>query len=372
MRATRAIIYLDNFRRNLAAVRRKIGAHPAICVPVKADAYGHGDVPMARAALEGGASCLAVATVNEGERLRQAGIRARIFLFSQVLPEETTDIARLELIPFISDREGAESFIGELSASVTREKPLEVHLKVDTGMGRLGCRPEEAAELAEFITESKKLRLGGMATHLSVSDSTDIDDMAYTKNQIARFREAVDSVRQANIDPGIIHAANSGALCFHEDAYFDMVRPGIFLYGYSPAKGIPGGLDSEPVMELRSSVVFIKKVRRGEEISYGRTWKAPADTFIGTLPIGYADGLPRLLSNRHSVLIRGKSYPLVGRICMDQCMADLGTGGEVQRWDDAVIFGPGFQTASDLAQKIGTIPYEILCNINKRVPRIYT
>jgi alanine racemase len=235
----------------------------------------------------------------------------------------------------------------------------------------MGTRPENAAELAAFIVSQKSLKLGGMATHLSVSDSLDPADIAYTKAQLSRFREAAESIKKAGIDPGLLHAANSGALCFHEDAYFDLIRPGIFVYGYSPAAGIPGGLEAEPVMELRSAVVFIKKVRKGEDVSYGRTWTAPEDTYIGTLPVGYADGLPRLLSNRHSVYINGRPYPQVGRICMDQCMVNLGPRTDVKRGDEAVIFGPDVETAADIAAKIGTISYEILCNINKRVPRVY-
>jgi alanine racemase len=151
-----------------------------------------------------------------------------------------------------------------------------------------------------------------------------------------------------------------------------MVRPGIFLYGYSPAKGISDGLSAVPVMELRTAVVCLKKLRRGETVSYGRTWTAPEDTFIATLPAGYADGVPRLLSGRgHRVYIGGRPYPLVGRVCMDQCMADLGPETGIRRWDEAIIFGPGAETAADVAAKTGTIPYEITCNINKRVPRVY-
>jgi alanine racemase len=150
-----------------------------------------------------------------------------------------------------------------------------------------------------------------------------------------------------------------------------MIRPGIFLYGYSPAASIEGGLSAEPVMELRSAVVAIKKVKKGESVSYGRTWTAPEDTFIGVIPAGYADGFPRLLSNNHLIQVRGRAYPLAGRICMDQCMVNLGPETEVRRWDEAIIFGPGFITAADIAAKLKTIPYEITCNINKRVPRVY-
>ena len=350
----------------MEAVRKKTGPHPKICVPVKADAYGHGAVAVSRCALEAGAEYLAVATVAEGAELRAAGIAAPILLLSQALPEEAPDIISEKLIPLVSDGAVIED-LGR--AAEQAKKRLTLHLKVDTGMGRMGCRPEDAAGLAAKIVSHKSLSLGGTATHLSVSDSSELGDIAYTKEQLRWFRETVASIEKAGIAPGLVHAANSGAFVFHEDAYFDMVRPGIFLYGYSPAGN--QGLTAEPVMELRSSVVFVKRAKKGEAISYGRTWVAPEDTFIGVMPAGYADGFPRLLSNNHSVRIRGRAYPLAGRICMDQCMVNLGPETEVQRWDEAVIFGPGFINAGDIAEKLKTIPYEITCNINKRVPRVY-
>jgi alanine racemase len=368
MRATRAVIHLDNFVKNLEAAAKRAGSGCSVCVAIKADAYGHGAVPIAAAALEAGAACLAVAVASEGAELRQAGIKAPILLLSQALPEEMAELVSLDLTPLTGDREAVEALV---SAAKGTGKKLTVHLKVDTGMGRMGCRPEEAAGLASLILSSGVLNLGGMATHLAVSDSLALEDIAYTKAQLARFREAAGSVRDAGMETGMLHAANSGALCFHEDAFFDMVRPGIFLYGYSPARGVAGGLSAVPVMELRTAVVFLKKLRRGEAVSYGRIWTAPEDTFIATLPAGYADGIPRLLSGRHRVYIRGRPYPLVGRVCMDQCMVDLGPETNIRRWDEAVIFGPGAETAADIAAKTGTIPYEITCNINKRVPRVY-
>jgi alanine racemase len=370
MRATKAIIHLDNFRLNLDLARKKAGPDRWICAPVKADAYGHGAVSIARAALEGGTRFLAVATVDEGAELRRAGIRAPILLLSQAMPEEMALAASLGLSPFAGDREAVDLTARAASAG---DKVLAVHLKIDTGMGRMGCPPEEAADMARYILEHKNLVLEGCATHLAVSDSPGPDDMAYTRGQIARFREALSSIKDAGIDPGIVHAANSGALVFHEDAYFNMVRPGIFLYGYSPAEGTnrEGELPVRPVMELRSAVVLLKRVKKGETLSYGRTWTAPEDTVAGILPVGYADGLPRLLSNKHRVMIRGKAYPLAGRICMDQCLVDLGSGDGIARWEEAVIFGPDAETAAGMARVLGTIPYEITCGISKRVPRVY-
>jgi len=366
MRATRAIIHLNNFYKNIELIRGKIGPHVDICFVVKANAYGHGMVPMAEFALKAGVNCLAVASINEGIKLRQAGINTRIFVFSQSLPEEIKDIIDTGLIPLVND----EDFINALSVSVS-DGIQEVHLKVDTGMGRLGCRPEEAVKLAALITGKKNLKLGGVMTHFSVADSIDPEHIIYTKKQIASFLEIIDEIRKAGINPGQIHAANSGAICFHDESFFDMVRLGILAYGYSPAEGVPGGLVTKPIMELRSAVVFIKKIQAGEKISYGCTWTASENTYIGVLPIGYADGLPWLLSNQYSVLIRGKAYPIIGVVCMDQCVVNLGNSGEVQRWDEAVIFGPGFSDACDIANKFGGLPFEILCNINERVPRVY-
>jgi alanine racemase len=348
-------------------------------VPVKADAYGHGAVRIAAAAVafaseEANAKvCLGVASVAEGAELRDAGLTVPILLFSQPLPDEIPELVALDISPFVGDRE----FIDEVArAAATAGKTLKVHLKIDTGMGRIGCRPAEAAALAARIASHKSLVLAGTATHLAVSDSPRAEDMAYTEAQLARFREAVTAIRAEGLNPGIVHAANSGAVLLHPDALFDMVRPGILLYGYSPVAGTSGepsapALPVEPVMELRTNIVFIKNVKKGESVSYGRIWTAPRDTAIVTLPIGYADGLPRALSGNWQIYIRGKPYPLVGRICMDQCMADLGPETDIQRWEEVVIFGGTAPGADSIAARLNTIPYEITCNINKRVLRVY-
>jgi alanine racemase len=367
MRATQARIHLDAFRENIRVVRKRTGAGVRLCVPVKADAYGHGASSLARVALEEGASFLAVATVGEGEELRVQGIDAPALLLSIPLPEELPDILAADLIPLAADRD----FIREAAALAERAgKRLTLHLKVDTGMGRVGCRPEEAAELARFITAHRNLALGGIATHLAVSDSAAPEDLKYTREQLRRFREAVENVRNAGIDPGIVHAANTGAVCFHDDAFFDMVRPGILLYGYAP-EGAALEPAVKPVMELVSRIVFIKKVRQGETISYGRIWTAARGTVVATIPVGYGDGLPRRLSNNFQIRIRNRWYPLIGRICMDQCMADLGPGTDIERWEEVTVFGGNACSAGDIAGQLGTISYEIVCGINKRVPRIY-
>jgi alanine racemase len=388
---TKAIIYLNRFIENLNSVKARIGKDRLICVSVKADAYGHGAVEIAKASLEAGAYCLGVSTVSEGIELREGGIKSPILLFSQSHPGDIPEIINTNLIPFISDIEYAR----ELNKQATNKKSkVSVHIKIDTGMGRIGCSANEALSLAQYIVKCPALKLTGTATHLAVSDSANRPDIDYTKKQLTRFKKTITAIKAAGIDPGIIHAANSGGIILHPDSWFDMVRPGIILYGYKTVQEYEAPLEHikklaknkaiivEPVMELRSTVAMIKKIKKGESVSYGKTWTAAKNTYIANLPVGYADGLPRLASNKWHIIIDNAVYPLIGRICMDQCCADIGPEPKIQRWDEAVIFGMDYipedetlpiikHSAAELASATGTIPYEITCNINKRVPRIY-
>jgi alanine racemase len=372
---TRVIIHLDRFLDNLQAVRQRIGQNRLICVPVKADAYGHGALEIAKASLKAGVFCLGVTKAEEGQELRDGGIEAPVLLLSQPDFRDIPAIFSANLIPFVSDTMFADALNEQ--AKLPGGQRLPVHIKIDTGMGRLGVPAEQTLALARHITACPKLELAGTATHFAVSDSADTEDIAYTQWQLSRFREAVDAVKAAGIDPGIVHAANSGAVTLHPDTWLDMVRPGILLFGYNSIeeneiKNVPyEPIEVKPVMELRTTVVMIKKVKKGETVSYGRTWTAPCDTNIAILPAGYADGLPRLASGKWQTVIGGKTYPLAGRICMDQCCVDLGPQTNVRRWDEAVIFGGEAPDAAALAKVVGTIPYEITCNINKRVPREY-
>ncbi|MDR3336515.1 MAG: alanine racemase [Treponema sp.] len=377
MRGTRAIIHLDHLTWNIGVVRKIAGSERLICLPVKADAYGHGAVWVAKTALKAGVRYLAVATVHEGKLLRDGGIDAPILLLSIPLPEEIPDVVANGLIPLVTDQEFAAALANAAKAA---GRQVQVHLKIDTGMGRVGVSPDKAVEAASFIKSRDFLVYAGTATHLAVSESTAVEDISFTKQQILRFKETVDSIKKAGIDPGIVHSANSGAVILHQDSWFDMIRPGIMIYGYAPValeagpltgNGKEADLRLKPVMELSSRVVFIKKVKKGESISYGRKWTALVDSWIATIPIGYGDGLPRALGGYLSIKIRDNFYPLVGRICMDQCMINLGPETDIKRWDEVTIFGGKSFTAADLAEELGTIPYEITCNINKRVPRVY-
>ena len=369
---TTAIIHLDRFLANFQTVKKRVG-NRQICVPVKADAYGHGAQKIAEAAIKAGADCLGVGTVNEGAELRKTGISAVILLFTQPNPQEIPALIEAELTPFVSDALFASALNDQAKIA---SKIISVHLKIDSGMGRAGCSTvdSEFLSLANYISSCPNLKLTGTATHFAASDSTAQEDIAHTKLQIERFNKAIEAIKADGIDPGIVHSANSGGIFLHEDSWFDMVRPGLFLYGYD----LTGKEPALPVMELVSNISLIKKIKKGDSVSYGMTWKAPCDTFIGILPIGYADGLPRAASGKWQFIINGKSYPGIGRICMDQCCIDLGTDPETKKLaigDKAIVFGGkehgNGQCAASLAEVIGTIPYEITCNIGKRVPREY-
>jgi alanine racemase len=398
---TRAIIHLDRFVNNFNAVRNRVGQNRHICLPVKADAYGHGALEIARAGIKAGAFCLGVSSVQEGLELRNSGIKCPVLLFSQPHPQEIPEIFSGSLTPFVSDIEFVKN-LNSYASRFTGCQKLPVHLKIDTGMNRIGCPAKAARDLALYIDKCPGLTLAGTATHFACSDSTDPSDILFTNNQTSRFIEAVDAIRAAGLDAGIVHAANSAAVIFHPNTWFDMVRPGILLYGYKTideknSVSFPfEPLNVQPVMELRSMAVLIRKVNKDESVSYGRTWTAPQDTYIAVLPVGYADGLPRLASGKWQAVIGGRTYPLVGRICMDHCMIDLGLHSNVSLWDEAIIFGSLSDTGSEenassysdvtrvknssknnthdasaLANITGTIPYEITCGITKRVPRVF-
>jgi alanine racemase len=331
---------------------------------------------MAQAALAAGVQYLGIATVSEGRELRAAGNTAPILHFSIPTLPEIPSLIDADLTPFVADRK----FIVELARVATEAgKRVPVHLKIDSGMGRVGCAPAEAADLARFISSQAALEYAGTATHFAVADSIAESDMQFTNDQLLVFERAVETIRSAGVNPGIVHAANSGAVLLHDKAYFDMVRTGIILYGYptelpddwsSPA-AVALKKSVKPIMELVTQLVFVKKVPAHQPISYGRRWTAPRDTVIGTIPIGYADGLDRGLSGKISVYIRGKPFPIVGTICMDQCLVDLGPDAEFKRGEAVTVMGGCAPDAAALAAITGTIPYEVTCRIAKRVVRVY-
>ena len=377
-RCTKATIYKDNLEYNLKQIRKYVKPEVKLCVAVKADGYGHNALLTAQIAEKVGASFVAVATVEEGIELRDGGIKCGILLLSLCTPSEMPALFEYKITPLVFGKD----YIKLIADAAKREgySDYKVHLAVDTGMGRIGCYPEEAGEQAALI-EGCGLKLGGMCTHFAVSDSLSPKNIEFTKEQFAAFKSAVAGVKAKGIEPGICSCGASAALLNDEDMQFDMVRPGIITYGYYPDEITKEYLektgrhfDIKPVLSLETKVVAIRRFPAGKSVSYGRTWVADKETDIAVLPIGYADGLLRRFSPGLEVTINGKNYPVRGRICMDQCMVEIGKDNpDVKVFDTAVIFGPkesgALNTAEDLAKLGHTISYEVLTALSKRVRR---
>jgi alanine racemase len=336
-----------------------------MCAVVKADGYGHGDVPAAEAALAGGADWLAVALVEEGVRLREAGVTAPILLLSEPADGDTASIVRWQLRPTVYTPEFAEAVAGAAGASA----PYPVHLKLNTGMHRVGVDAIDAFALARKIAADARLRFEGLWTHFAVAE----EDEEYTRRQtisLIRFR---DALAVEGIEPSIVHAANTAAgLDFHL-ARFDMARFGIGIYGLRPGPTVGAGTDLRPAMRVVSQVAFVRTLPAGERPSYGRRRPLPRRSTVATVPIGYADGVSRRLSDTGQVLIRGRRYPLAGTITMDQIVVDVGND-PVEVGDEVVLLGAQGDdaiTADEWAEKLGTINYEIVCGFGSRLPRRY-
>lgn len=363
MRNCRVLIHLDNFASNITSIRDFTGDGPAICLAVKADGYGHGAVKIARAAIANGVEFLAVASVDEGAELRAAGITAPILLLGIVPPQDIQRAVDGRMSAVVT----GEAQIGQFAeAARLADIPARLHLKIDTGMGRIGCTEEAAAELALLISNLDSVRLEGVCTHFPVADT---NDRTYTIGQTRRFERCVQLIREEGTNPGIIHAANSAALEGYPETWFDMVRPGIAAYGYAQAHS--RAINLKPVMELRSRIVFIKKVPKGTPLSYGHTYATGKETTIATVSVGYADGYLRAFSNSAEVLIKGYRCPVVGTVCMDQLLVDIGNHTDIELYDEVTLFGPEGPDAADLAALAGTIPYEITCGVSSRIPRVY-
>ncbi len=359
-------------RVNLAAIERNAGRLRAglaggarLCAVVKANASGHGAIPAARAALAGGATSLAVATANEAAELRAAGIETPVLVMGAISAQElpVAIAARAELVAW------DERFVTDVEGLVDGDAPVRAHVKLDTGMGRLGTRAvSEALSVAERVRGSRQLELAGAMTHFATAD----EDLDFVRAQLAAFAPFAQRLRQAG--PIVVHAANSAATLRVPDSHFDMVRCGIALYGCDPMTRDPDDAGLEPALELSSYVAAVKQARPGESAGYGRRFIARRDTWIATLPIGYADGVRRALSDNCDVLIEGRRYPLVGAVSMDNVTADLGPEPVAAIGAEAILIGRSGgerQTVEDLANRIDTIDHEILCGISSRVPRGY-
>ena len=369
LRRTWAEIDLDALAHNYRQARAKIGPRVKYLGVVKADAYGHGAIQVSRKLEALGADYLAVSSLDEAEELRRGGIRAPILILGHTPPAMVPQLIRYRITQAVSAKAKAEEYS---AAAVRCGGTLKVHIKVDTGMSRLGflVRGDHFGTGVAAIADScalPGLEAEGIFTHFAVSDEDDAGSETYTREQFNVFTRVLDALAAGGRTFAIRHCANSGALARYPEMYLDMVRPGIALYG---AGADAQRLRLEPVMTLKSSISTIKIFDPGTDISYGRTFRTAGKTRIGVLPIGYADGFFRGLSNRMSVVTDAGKAPLRGRICMDMSMVDLTDLPAVKVGDEVEIFGRR-QKVDDLAAVLNTIPYELICAVSKRVPRVY-
>lgn len=365
LRPTWVEIDLDALTSNYEEIRRIVGPDIKILGVVKADAYGHGSVECARTLCDAGADMLAVAFIDEAIALRQGGITEPILLLGFTAKEHIPDLVRWDVIPGVYQLDFARELSDYCLEAGIRHL---IHVKIDTGMGRIGIGWRDAAKEIEVMSQLEGIELQGLYSHFSTADAT---DKTYTKEQIQRYQQVVAELAEKDILIPIKHMANSAGIFDVEGVHFDMVRPGIILYGLYPSAEVDRSkIDIKPVMTLKSTIVHLKTIQPGESVSYGNNFVATEDRLIGTLPIGYADGYTRMLNGIAKVWIAGQLVPVVGNICMDQCMIDLIDVDEVSLYDEVELFGNNI-SADILAAALGTINYEITCMVNKRVPRVY-
>ncbi len=361
-------IDLGAVRHNVEALKGLTREGTLFMAVVKADGYGHGAVEVARAALEAGADRLGVATVAEALKLRAAGVTAPVQLLSEPPDTAVPLVLDHDLVPTVS----TVAFAGALGReAVARGVTARYHLKIDTGMNRIGVRAEDAHTMASSLAQFPGLALEGTFTHFATADIPGDWDFG---RQLDRFEKALDAMREHGVSPGIVHAANSPATVHAPESHFDMVRCGIALYGLQPSESSREIVDLKPAMAVKARATLVKRIGMGEGVSYGLTWRAAAPSVIATLPLGYADGVHRVLSNRMEVLGAGVRMAQVGRICMDQFMVEVPRGVDVSRGDEFVVVGSqgdAQQTMERLAELAGTINYELACAFGMRLPRVF-
>ena len=374
LKRTWAEISLDNLNHNYHALREKLPSECRFLGVVKADAYGHGAVPVSRHLKELGAEFLAVSNFEEATQLRCNGIRGPILILGYTPVKYAEDLAKMGIRQEVHSLEYARALNERLKGLHRR---LRVHIKLDTGMSRLGFFAydhEQTVEELKEVAAMDNLLIEGVFTHFPVADSIDGADENFTRTQFERFTSMLTTLQGVGIKPEIRHCCNSGASILYPEYAMDMIRPGIATYGVLPSGDLRGRIDLKPVMSLRSTIFQIRDFEPNITVSYGRTYTTRDPERIAVVGIGYADGLSRSFSNNISFLLHGKRVPQVGRICMDMCMIDISKVPEAQVNDVVTVFGEdgGDEIeVESLSNRLNTIPYEILCGINKRIPRIY-
>ena len=372
VRPTRAEINLGHLRHNLKWVKRAAGRSRVFGV-LKADAYGHGAPAVARTLERSGIDGFCVALLEEAVELREAGIGVPILVMGGYNGQAWGEVLARSVTPVIYDVSQAEGLAREVRLAQVRPAPVGVHFKIDTGMGRLGCELEQIPKVLERLRAIPEIRIEGLMTHLAGADDESLEPVS---EQLERFQRATKMAKLLGVAPEIRHAANSAALFRCREARFDWVRPGIALFGVAPRFGEK--IDLRPVMSIRSEIVALRHLAKGDPIGYGWTWRAPRASFIATIPVGYADGLSRHLSNRGEVLVAGKRAPIVGTVSMDLTMIDVTDHPGAAIRDEVIVLGPQHGalgkdviTATEIAGHAGTIPWDILTSVSRRVPRFY-
>jgi len=365
-----AEVDLKAIAQNMRQIRRIVMPGAEVMAMVKANAYGHGTAQVSRVVLENGAARLAVARVSEGEEIRRENIMAPVLILGYTPPGQFRDVLRLSLGQAVYNLDMARLLSEEAGRAGKR---VSVHIKVDTGMGRLGILAEkDSCDKVLRIARLPHIEVEGIFTHFATADCR---DKQYALAQFERFLFILEDLRKRGLEVPFRHCANSAAIMDLPQTHLNMVRPGIIIYGLYPSEEVQSfRLDLKPAMSLKARVAQVKKVPAGFKISYGSTYQTPAPTVIATLPVGYADGYTRLLSSKGKVLLHGQRAPVVGRICMDQCMVDAGHIPGVAIGDEVVFFGrqeKTFLSVEEVAREAGTINYEIICLVNSRVPRVY-
>lgn len=364
IRSTRATVNLDHLRHNLAVIRR-LAPSCGVAPVVKADAYGHGSVAVSRALSAAGAQMLSVVLVEEGIELRQAGIDMPILVLGSAYDGGYEAMIEHNLTPAIGRVDQLQAL-----AKAAGDGKASLHLKIDTGMNRLGIQPDEVEQLADALSKHPNLNMDGVLSHFA---NADLGDRKFNKSQLQSFHNACKNLEMRGHKPQWRHIANSAAVLSFPEAHGSLLRPGLAVYGYNPM-GPKKKTGLRPVMSWTTQPVHIKTISKGCRVSYGGVWTAKRDSRIATLPVGYADGYPRSMTGKASVLVGGMRVPVVGRICMDLIMADVTDAEVVDLSSEIVLMGEQGNesiTADDLAKWAGTIPYEIICCVGRRVPRTY-
>lgn len=366
---SRAIVEVDleSIRQNFGCVRRLVGNNCRIWPAVKANAYGHGSVPVSIACLEAGADGFCVATLDEAVELRYAGIQTPILILGCISPHEASKAISLGIQLTLCNIESAE----ELSnLAVLNKTPVRVHIKMDTGMGRIGIQQKDILEYSKRIAGLPGICIEGLFTHFPTADE---EDRSFTLSQIEMLKTAASHLSKSGIVIPMVHAANSAGILGYPEGYLNGVRPGIMIYGQYPSNTTPRTVSLSQTLTLKSRIAFIKQVPPNTSISYGRTHITKSNSIIATVPIGYGDGYPRALSNTGKAAVGGQCVPIAGRICMDQLMLDITNIPHTKVGEEVCLYGGGYDylDIGVIAEDLGTISYELFCNISNRVPRTY-